>query len=133
MGAANVFLSDAELALLGNLGECLVAVGVVGAVSLFFFPKNRRVQERLLSVLFMLMAAGGVALAWRADSLGHADRDLTPAQQATIGNAISQFAAVKFEVMTSRGNSEANSLALTLVDAVKAGSGAMPHFYDQIP
>jgi hypothetical protein len=130
--AQMMFLSDAELALLGSLSECLVVLGLVGAVSLFFFPEGRRIQERSLGVLFTLLTAGGVALAWRADSLGRADRDVTPAQQATISKAISQFPAVKFEVITSRANREAYSLALKMVEAVKTGSGAMPQFYDQI-
>jgi hypothetical protein len=124
--------SDADLSLLSGLGELLVLLGLVGAVSLFFFPKDRHIQERSLGVLFTLMAAGGVALIWRVDMLGNANRDLTPAQQVTLGKAISQFPTVKFEVLTSRGDREAHSLALRIADAEKAGSGAMPHFYDKI-
>jgi len=66
---------------------------VVGAVSLFFFPEGRRILERLLGVLFTLVVVGGVALTWRAQQLRNADRDLTPAQQATLGKAIGQFPA----------------------------------------
>jgi hypothetical protein len=124
--------SDADLSLLSSLGELLVLLGLVGAVSLFFFPKDRHIRERSLGVLFTLMAAGGVALIGRADKLENANRDLTPAQQAALGKAISQFPTVKFEVLTSRGDREAHSLALKIADAVKAGSGAMPHFYDKI-
>jgi len=45
-----------------------------------------------------------------------------------LGKAIGQFPAVKFEVFTSRANREAHSLALEIVDAVKAGTGATPDF-----
>jgi uncharacterized membrane protein YccC len=122
------FISD--LSLLNSLGEALVVLGLVGAVSLFFFPEGRRLQERSLGVLFAVMAASGVALAWRADSLRNANRDLTPKQQATLSKAISQFPTAKFEVLTSRGDKEAHALALKLADAIKAGSGAMPAFDD---
>ena len=60
--------------------------------------------------------------------LRNADRDLTPAQQAALSQAISQFPTVKFEVFTSRANREAHALALKIVDAVKAGSGRCRHF-----
>jgi hypothetical protein len=114
--------------LLGDLGLGLIVLGLVGAVSLFFFPKDRRILERSLGVLFTLMAVGGVALAWSAEKLLAADRDLTPVQQATLSKAISQFPTLKFEVFTSRGDREAHALALKIVDAVKAGTGAMPFF-----
>lgn len=78
------------------------------------------------------MVIGGVALTWRAERLRNADRDLTPAQQATLSKALSQFPAVKFEVLTSRGDKEAHSLALKIVNAVKTGSGAMPLFDEKI-
>jgi hypothetical protein len=117
-----------EPSLLNDLGQGLIVLGLVGAVSLFFFPEGRRSLERSLGVLFTLVVIGGVALTWRAERLRNADRDLTPAQQATLSKALSQFPAVKFEVLTSRGDKEAHSLALKIVDAVKAGSGAMPLF-----
>ena len=129
MGAPMNLFSD--LSLLNGLGEALVVLGLVGAVSLFFFPMDRRMQERSLGVLFTLMAAGGVGLAWRADRLGNADRDLTPEQHVRLSKAISQFPTAKFEVLTSRGDREAHSLALKIVDAVKAGTGAMPAFEDE--
>jgi len=119
-----------EPSLLNDLGQGLIVLGLVGAVSLFFFPEGRRILERSLGVLFTLVVIGGVALTWRAQQLRNADRDLTPAQQATLGKAIGQFPAVKFEVFTSRANREAHSLALEIVDAVKAGTGAMPPFND---
>jgi hypothetical protein len=129
MGAPMNLFSD--LSLVSGLGELLVLLGLVGAVSLFFFPVDRRIQERSLGVLFTLMAAGGVALAWRADKLENANRDLTPEQHVRLSKAISQFPTTKFEVLTSRGDREAHSLALKIVDAVKAGSGAMPDFDDE--
>jgi len=83
-------------------------------------------------MLFTLMASGGVAILWRADNLENANRDLSPAQQAALSKTVSQFPTVKFRVLTSRGNSEAHSLALKIVEAVKAGSGTMPPFYDEL-
>jgi hypothetical protein len=126
------FLSDSELSFLRELGEILAALGLIGAASLFFFPANRRFLEHVLGAFFTLMAVGGVALAWKTDRLEAADRTLTPVQQATIGEAISQFPTTTFEILTSRGNKEAHSLALKLVDAVKTGSGAPPPFFDQL-
>src|SRR5258707_13726093 len=117
-----------EPSLLNDLGQGLIVLGLVGAVSLFFFPEGRRILERSLGVLFTLVVIGGVAITWRAQQLRNADRDLTPAQQATLGKAIGQFPAVKFEVFTSRANREAHSLALEIVDAVKAGNGPTPDF-----
>jgi hypothetical protein len=114
--------------LLNGLGEGLVILGLAGQVSLFFFPEGRRILERSLGVLFTVVVIGGVALTWRAEKLQDADRDLTPAQQATLSQAISQFPTVKYEVLTSRADKEAHALALKIADAVKAGSGAMPRF-----
>ena len=117
-----------EPSLLNDLGQGLIVLGLVGTVSLFFFPEARRLLERSLGVLFTLVVIGGVALTWRAETLRNADRDLTPAQQAALGRAVGQFPTVKFEVFTSRGDREAHSLAVKMADAVKAGSGAMPPF-----
>jgi hypothetical protein len=122
-----------EPSLLNDVGRGLIVLGLVGAVSLFFFPVGRRVLERSLGVLFTLVVIGGVALTWRAEKLRNADRDLTPAQQAALGKAIGQFPAVKFEVLTSSGDREAYALALKVVDAVKAGSGATPDFDEWMP
>jgi hypothetical protein len=122
-----------EPSLLSDLGGALIILGLVGVVSLFFFPKGRHIVERSLGVFFTLVAIGGFALTGRAEKLRHADRDLTPAQQATLSDAIRQFPTVKFEVLTSSGDREAYALALKIVDAVKAGSGAMPPFNDAMP
>ena len=115
-----------EPSLLDDLGKGLIVLGLTGQVSLFFFPKDRRILERSLGVLFTLVVIGGAGLAWRAEKLRDADRDLTPAQQATLSKAISQFPSVKFEVLAPPGDREAHSLALKIADAVKAGSGATP-------
>jgi hypothetical protein len=120
-----------DLVLLDNLGEALAILGVAGVVSLFFFPEGRRLAERSLAVLFTLMAIGGTALMWRADRLVEAKRDLTPAEQAELSKAISQFPNAKFEVLTSRDDREAHSLALKIVDAIKGGSGGTPLFEEE--
>lgn len=117
---------------LGGLSEFLLVLGLVGSISLFFFPKDRRALERSLGVLFTLLAVGGVSLLWRMDRLEHADRGMTPAQLAGLSEAMGQFPTVKFEVMTSRGNREANSLALKLAEAIKAGRGVAPEFSDAL-
>jgi hypothetical protein len=126
------FLSDSDLSFLREVGEILAVLGLIGVASLFFFPVNRRLLERSLGVIFTLTAVGGIALAWKTDRLENADRTLTPAQQAAIGEAIGQFPTTTFEILTSRGNREAHSLALKLVDAVKAGRGAHPTFSDEL-
>jgi hypothetical protein len=119
-----IFFSEPSL--LNDLGGGLIILGLVGAVSLFFFPDGRRILERSLGVLFTLLVIGGAALTWRAEKLRTADRNLTPAQQATLGQAIGEFPNIKFQVFTSSGDREAHSLALKIVEAVKAGSGTMP-------
>ncbi len=118
---------------LSSVGQVLLVLGVVGQVSLFFFPAGRRFLERSLGVIFTVVAIGGVGLAWRAQDLRDADRDLTPAQQTALGAALGQFPGVKYEVLTSRADPEAHALALKIADAVKAGSGAMPSFSDALP
>lgn len=125
-------ISFSGLTFLYDLSQGLIVVGLVGAASLFFFPKDRRILERSLGVLFTLMATGGVGVMWKVDKLIAADRDLTPMQQAALSEAIGQFPTLKFEVFTSRGDREANALALKILDAVKAGGGTMPHFDDQM-
>jgi hypothetical protein len=129
-GCAMSLFSDPSL--LNGLGEALVILGLAGQVSLFFFPEGRRILERSLGVLFTLVVIGGVVLTWRAEKLQDADRDLTPAQQATLSKAISQFPTVKYEVVASRADKEAHALALKIADAVKAGSGAVPPFHETI-
>jgi hypothetical protein len=126
--APAMFLTDADLAFLKSLGECLAVLGLVGAVSLFFFPRDRRLQERALGLLFTLLAAGGVALIWRVDKLESAARDLSAAQQATLSQAISQFPAAKFQIFTNRVDREAHALTLKIVDAVKAGGGVISDY-----
>jgi hypothetical protein len=130
-GCAMSLFSDPSL--LNGLGEGLVILGLAGQVSLFFFPEGRRILERSLGVLFTVVVIGGVALTWRAEKLQDADRDLTPAQQATLSQAISQFPTVKYEVLTSRADKEAHALALKIADAVKAGSGTVPRFDETMP
>ena len=80
-----MFFSDPSV--LDRLGEAVIVFGLVGQISLFFFPEGRRVLERSVGVLFTLVVIGGVALTWRAEKLRYADRDLTPAQQATFSKA----------------------------------------------
>ena len=121
-----MFFSDPSV--LDRLGEVVIVLGLVGQISLFFFPEGRRTLERSVGVLFTLVAVGGVALTLRAEKLRNADRDLTPAQQATLSKAIGQFPTIKFEVIASREDKEAHALALKIVDAIKSGSGAMPQF-----
>ena len=121
-----------EPGVLNDIGKGLVLLGLVGQVSLFFFPRDRRILERSLGVLFTLVVVGGAALTWRAETLRVADRDLSPAQQAALSKAISRFPTVRFEVFTSRANREAHALALKIVDAVKAGSGEMPLFDEKL-
>jgi hypothetical protein len=126
-----MLFSDSSV--LDGLGRVLLVVGLVGQVSLFFFPEGRRILERSLGLLFTLVVIGGVALAWRADKLRDADRDLTPAQQAALSKAISQFPNLKFEMFASRADREAHALALKIAAAAKAGSGAMPPFNEAMP
>jgi hypothetical protein len=64
---------------LDGLGKLLLILGLVGQVSLFFFPAGRRILERSLGVLFTVVAIGGVGVLWRAGIVLNADRDLTPA------------------------------------------------------
>ena len=122
------FLSGADLSVLEGLSEGLIVLGLVGVVSRLFFPKDRPNLRRLMGVLFTLMALGGVALIWRIDQLNNADRDLTPDQLAALRKGISQFPGVKFEVHILTGDREVRLLATKIIDAVKAGSGTMPHF-----
>ena len=111
---------------LSSVGQVLLVLGVVGQVSLFFFPEGRRILERSLGVFFTVVAIGGVGLTWRAQDLRDADRNLTPLQQAALGNAISEFPTVKYEVFAAGDDKEARALALKIIDAVKAGGGAAP-------
>lgn len=118
------FLSGADLLVLDSVSEALIVLGLVGLVSMFF--NNRRVQRRWLSLLFVVMAAGGLFLAWRIDRLQVADRDLTGPQQAALGKAMGRFQGIEFVVQTLAGDREAQSLAQKIVHAIKAGTGATP-------
>jgi hypothetical protein len=111
---------------LSSLGQLLVVLGLVGQVSLFFFPAARRFLERSLGVIFTVVALGGIGLTWRAQDLRDAHRDLTPVQQAALSGAISQFPNVKYEVFAAGDDKEARALAAKIIDAVKTGSGAAP-------
>jgi hypothetical protein len=115
---------------LSSVGQLLVVLGLVGQVSLFFFPAARRMLERSLGVIFTVVAIGGVGLTWRAQDVRDADRDLTPLQQAALSKAIGQFPAVKFEVFAAGDDKEARALAAKIIDAVKAGTGAAPPIDD---
>jgi len=129
-GAQMSFLCD--LSLLSGLGELLIALGLAGVVSLFITTERRPILDLSLGALFILMAVGGFALTWRVDKLENADRDLTPAQQVALSKAVSRFPMAKYEVLTSRDNSEAYALALKIAEAVRAGSGTMPLFDDKM-
>jgi hypothetical protein len=112
--------------ILDSLGILLTAVGSAGLVALFIASPLRPVMKRAVAVICPAMAIGGVLLMVRAEALRNADRDLDPAQQATLAKAIGQFPNVKFEVFTAHDDNETQSLAAKVVDAVKAGTGAAP-------
>ena len=101
-------------------------LGLVGQASLFAFPHDRRVLERALAVVFTVMVGGGVGLAWRADQLREADRDLPPAQFAGLRQAFAANAGLAYEVMWGQGDHESEALARKIVEAVKAGTGRPP-------
>lgn len=122
------FLSGADLLVLHDLSEALIILGLVGVASMLF--NERRIQRRWLGLSFALMAAGGVALAWRIDQLQIADRDLTGAQQFALSRAVSPFSGVQFVVQTLPDDKEAHSLARKIADAIKAGIGEAPEFMD---
>ena len=46
---------------LSSVGQVLVVLGLVGQVSLFFFPEGRRILERSLGVMFTVLVVGGAA------------------------------------------------------------------------
>lgn len=108
-------------------------LGLVGQVSLFAFPRDRRVLERGLAVLFTVMVGGGVGLAWRAEQLREADRDLTTVQFDGLSSAFAAHRGLKFEVLWSQGDGEAQALARRISAAVKAGTGQAPVSEQAVP
>lgn len=118
--------------LLDDLAVALLIVGFVGQVSPFFFPPDRPLLERSLALLFTVMVGAGVALAWHADRLRAADRDLTPAQQAEVAQAVRAFPGITYEVYTTRKDPEALALAHKIAAAVQAGSGTAPAFVEDL-
>jgi hypothetical protein len=118
--------------LLDDLAIALLIVGFVGQVSPFFFPPDRPRLERSLALLFTVMVGAGVALAWQADRLRAADRDLTPAQEAALAQAVRAHPGLTYEVYTTHRNPEALALARKIAAAVQAGSGTAPAFVDDM-
>ena len=92
-------------------------LGLVGQVSLFAFPRDRRVLERGLAVLFTVMVGGGVGLAWRAEQLRDADRDLAAPQFDGLRQAIEGHRDVAYQVYWAQGDAEAQALAHRIADA----------------
>jgi hypothetical protein len=112
--------------ILDGLGILLTAVGSTGLVALFISSSLRRPMRRAVAVICPAMAVGGLLLMMRAEILRNADRDLDPAQQASLARAISQFPDVRFEVYTANADNETQALAAKVVQAVKAGTGVAP-------
>ena len=109
-----------------SVGIFLTAVGGAGLIALFISTPFRPAVQRSVGVLCAVMAVGGVLLMLKAGALRDADRDLDPVQQANLAKAIGQFPNVRFEVYTAYTDNETRSLAAKVVEAVKAGTGAMP-------
>ena len=103
-----------------------LVLGLVGQVSLFAFPRDRRVLERGLAVLFTLMVGGAVGLAWRAEQLRDADRDLVGPQFAGLVRALASHPADSYEFQYLQGDREAQALARRIAEAVKAATGRAP-------
>lgn len=125
------FLSGADLLALRSLSEAFIVVGSVGLVSQIF--NDRRIQRRWLGLLFVLVATSGVALFLRIDDLQAADRDLTPAQQVALRDAVRRFSGVRFVVETLRDDKEAQSLARKIADALTAENLGPPQFVADAP
>lgn len=100
-----------------------LVLGLVGQVSLFAFPRDRRVLERVLAVLFTVMVGGAVGLAWRAEQLRDADRDLSGAQFAAVVRAFASHPGDSYEFQYLEGDREAQALARRLAEVVKAATG----------
>ena len=112
--------------LLDSLGILLMAVGSAGLVALFISTPFRPPVKRSVGVICAAMAIGGGLLMVRAEILRDADRDLDPAQLADLAKAMGQFPNIRFEVFTAYPDNETKFLASKVVEAVKAGTGAMP-------
>jgi hypothetical protein len=112
--------------ILDGLGIVFMAAGSAGLVALFIATPFRPLAQRAVGVVCAALAVGGALLMVRAEGLRNADRDLDPAQQANLANAMSQFPNVRFEVFTAHADNETRSLAAKVVEAVKRGTGATP-------
>jgi hypothetical protein len=112
--------------ILDSVGIFLTAAGSAGLVALFISTPFSPAAKRAVGAICAVMAIGGVLLMAQATALRDADRDFTPEQLADVAKAISRFPDVKFEVFTAYTDNETRSLAAKVVEAVKAGTGAMP-------
>jgi len=112
--------------ILEGLGILLLAVGAAGLVALFISRPMRPGLQRAIGAVCAVMALGGGLLMARADALRDIDRDLSPAEQATLARAAGQFPNARFEVLTAHTDNETSSLAAKVADAVKTGTGAVP-------
>jgi hypothetical protein len=114
-----------------DLARVLIILGVVGWACLFLCRLDRRVMVYALVGLSTALVAGGAGLAWQADRLRAADRELSAVQQAELGRAIAGFPKIKFIVLTQGTDKEASALARKVVDAATA-AGATPEFDDNL-
>lgn len=112
--------------ILDGLGIFLTAAGSAGLAALFIASPLRPAMKRTVAVICPAMAVGGLLLMLKAEAVRDADRDLDPLQQANLARAVSRFPGVRFEVLTANADDETRALASKVVEAVKAGSGAMP-------
>ena len=112
--------------ILDGVGIFLMAFGAAGFVALFVSRPLGPVMMRSLGVACVAMAIGGALLLVRAASVREADRDLDPAQQANLAEAMSRFRDNRFEVFTANAHDETRALASKVVEAVKTGTGTAP-------
>jgi hypothetical protein len=112
--------------ILDSLGLVLMAVGSAGLVALFIATPFRPLAKRSVGAACAAMAIAGGLLMMRADALRDIDRDLSPAQQANIAQAVSQFPNARFEVFTANTDNETRALAAKVAEAVRTGTGAAP-------
>ena len=119
--------------ILDSVGTVLAAFGSAGLVALFISTPLRPAMKRSVGVICAVMAIGGGLLMVKAAAMRDADRDLTPAQQANLARAMSQFPNVRFEVFRAYTDDETRSLASKVVEAVKTGTGVMPPVADIPP